>query len=85
MKGLLDLTGASNDMVDENITPDFIIDKIMLMVAKGHKPKSVVLCQELHDLFMYDKHYRLPPLTARPEFFGLPCEIGIVDSFKIII
>lgn len=72
-------------MVDENITPDFIIDKIMIAVAKGHKPKAVVLCQELHDLFMYDKNYKLPPLTARPEFFGLPCSIEPIDDFRIVI
>lgn len=73
------------DSTPDHVTPDTIIDAIMLMLAKGHKPKSVVLSQELHSLFMYTKHYRLPPLTERPEFFGLPCEVGAVDGFKIII
>lgn len=72
-------------MSAEIVAAEAIIDKITLMCAKGHQPKSVRMSEHQRDALLYDAHYQSLKTEPRDTFFGIPVEIALIDSFQIVV
>ena len=67
------------------VTAETIIDKIILMSAKGHRPNSVRMSEQQRNALLNEVHYQSSKIDCRDTFFGLPVEIALIDSFQIVI